>query len=192
MDSKENNDHSIYATVTIKEKLEPFARYDQYEDPMEEFLENNPGIASIDGGGTLMGKDGTIECIDIAFVLIDKENGVQKIINQLEKLGVPKGTTIQVDGEEPITFGVNDGIEIFFPREDLDKATDESCNINNIFDQINHELGENGRITSWSQTKTGTSLYAFGPSANKMKESIKNFLQTNPMGRLATVSTYIE
>ena len=60
------------------------------------------------------------------------------------------------------------------------------------FEEINNDLGKNGRITSWSQTKVGTSLYAFGPSAQTMKDSLENFLKTNPMGKVTKVTTYIE
>lgn len=183
---EEEKQEGIYATATFYEALDPLSRCDKYEDPLTDWFEANPGVGEVDGGGTMLSKDGGIACCDVTFVLYDV-NRVDDIVKQLEAMGAPRGSQLTY-GDKTVRFGLYEGMAITFPGDEVEKSNEGERNINYIFQKLNELLEGVGSIDSSKQTKEVTILYAYGKSYDAMKACVEDFLKNNPLGAFAELS----
>ena len=82
----------MFYTLQLNAKLQPFDRHD-LEDIIDEFL-SKEDLGETSGGGTLMSKEGEIEYCDIEISLNDTANAVEKLLQKLEDIGIPKGSKL--------------------------------------------------------------------------------------------------
>jgi len=102
---------SQFIYVKIPEQIEPIARGEKYEDPLDAFLKGK-GLGEVSGGGTMMSapdKDGKkkIEYVGLDVDLSDFNGGLPILKEELIRLGVPKGTVLEytrngVNHSEPV------------------------------------------------------------------------------------------
>lgn len=76
------------------EYIEPIARGDRYEDPLEAFLERND-LGELDGGGTQIGDVPKIEFVDVTFWIRDSDEAISAAVQEFERLGAPVGSQLQ-------------------------------------------------------------------------------------------------
>jgi len=167
----------------LNDKIMPMDRGDVYEDPLDEFLKSM-NYGEVTGGGTMQMENGEIEYCDLEICLnsaqIDDEM-IKQIINKLEELGAPKGSTLLVENtQEKIPFGINEGLAIYldginlsdevYKNSDSEAIANEICRLANIESDI---------IRYW-QGNTETALYFYDKSFEKINNSIEHFVKTNP------------
>ena len=172
-----------YLVASLNDKIMPMDRGDVYEDPLDEFLKSM-NYGEVTGGGTMQMENGEIEYCDLEICLnsaqIDDEM-IKQIINKLEELGAPKGSTLLVENtQEKIPFGINEGLAIYldginlsdevYKNSDSEAIANEICRLANIESDI---------IRYW-QGNTETALYFYDKSFEKMNSSIEDFVKTNP------------
>ena len=169
----------MFHTLQLNAKLQPFDRHD-LEDLIDEFLsEENLGNTS--GGGTLMSKEGEIEYCDIEIELNDTPNIVERLLQKLEEIGVPKGSKLY---NEDCSYEVGslEGLGLYINGTDLPEQVYETCDINIVFDSISETLKDVLVLTSYHEGNNDTALYFYVKgSFAEAKERIKDFVTSYPL-----------
>ena len=182
--NKQKVEESNFIVATLNDKIMPIDRGEIYEDPLDEILiaEN---IGEVSGGGTMQEKSGEISFCDVEIKLygteIDKTI-IKNIIEKLENFGAPKGSFLTIEKtQEKINFGKLEGIGIYLDGINLPKNVYEESDINFIITEI-HRLTETEYIVNrnW-ENETGTALYFYGESFEKMKTQIKDLVESYPL-----------
>ncbi len=172
-----------YIVATLNDKIMPIDRGEIYEDPLDGFLkEMNYG--EVTGGGTSQQESGEIECCDIEICLnseLADENMIKQIINKLEELGAPKGSTLFIEKtQEKIPFGVNEGLAIYLDGINLSDEVYKNSDSQAIANEIRRLANIESEVLRYWEGNTETALYFYSSSFDKINKSIETFVKTNP------------
>ena len=80
--------------VRIPEDLQPLARGDRYEDPLQDALAA-ADVGEVTGGGSQLGEGTSIENCGIDVVVRDRAQGLELICMEMRRLGAPRGTVVE-------------------------------------------------------------------------------------------------
>ena len=181
---KDKIEEPNFIVATLNDKIMPIDRGEIYEDTLDAILISK-NIGEVSGGGTMQEKSGEISFCDIEVKLngteVDKTI-INIIIEKLESFGAPKGSFLTIEKtQEKINFGKFEGIGIYLDGVNLPKKVYEECDINFVITEI-HRLTETEYLVNrnW-ENETGTALYFYGESFEKMKTQIKDFIENYPL-----------
>jgi hypothetical protein len=161
-------------------RLQPMDRA-TFETPLHGDLEKT-GLGQVTGGGTQMADEpaGIAYC-DVEFELTDvSEATLAWLINQLEKIGAPKGSKLHIDGKA-IPFGKHEGMGVFLDGINLPDEIYQTNDVDHVIDECNRLLGGKGGYRSYWQGSEETALYFYGPSFAQMKAAIASLLADYPL-----------
>ena len=173
-----------YVIARLNARVQPIDRGDFFEDPLGDILRAE-GIGDVTGGGTqLADEPAGIEFCDLE-ILLNKTTpeALALITEQLERLGVPKGSKLIVEAEEnrEILFGTQEGLAVFINGVDLPDEVYESCPFDEFVDEMNKLMGEHGAYKGHWNGSRETGVYCYGPSFEAMKAAIEPFVATYPL-----------
>jgi hypothetical protein len=175
--------HFVLARIT--EHVEPLERGERYEDPLTAFL-NEHGLGEVTGGGSQLNANGEIEFADVELELVNLDDAIPQLVQQLEAMGAPFGSSIQFaaeSGREPMPFGKYEQLTIYLDGTGLPPAVYESLD----FDRFYRELGEaagragNGQARSVWTGPTETAVHLAGPNANALEQVVTAMWNTAPI-----------
>jgi hypothetical protein len=174
--------------ATLNARIQPMHRHERYEDPLDAALKKY-NVGEISGGGTMQGAGGEIELCDVEIQVTNTSTETIALISQtLERLGAPKGSRLSVSGvEQPVPFGVNEGLAIYLNGTDLPDEIYAKCDSNVVYNALEDALGEAGGIHSWWQGPRETAFYLYGPSFDTMKKLILPFVDSYPLCQQARI-----
>nr|WP_314287707.1 hypothetical protein [uncultured Capnocytophaga sp.] len=169
----------MFYTLQLNAKLQPLDRGD-LDDLLDEFL-SEEDLGSTSGGGTLMSKEGEIEYCDIEIELKDTPYAVEKLLQKIEEIGVPKGSKLyNKDFSQEV--GVLEGLGLYINGTDLPEEVYETTDINVVFDTISEALKDILVVTSYYEGNKETALYFYvRGSFIEAKECIKDFIDSYPL-----------
>ncbi len=174
--------------VTLKARLLPLDRGEHFEDPLLDILEQRGCKAEITGGGTLMQAGGEPSICDIDLsVEGDATSALRLIIEALDGLGAPVGSTARVGDGEPVAFGTTEGLGIYLNGTDLPHDVYATSDVNELIAQLHDRLDAAGKMLSHWQGPTETALYFYGPSAQRMRELMADVLATYPLAQTCRI-----
>jgi len=100
-------------------------------DPLDQALERDDRGSSVVGGGTLVGDDHEVVSCDIEVSLAnDARKGMRIVIDALERLGAPAGSTARLDGGDPVAFGIMQGVGLYLNGTDLPDEVYATSDVN--------------------------------------------------------------
>ena len=175
--------HFVLARIT--EHVEPIERGERYEDPLADFLKEH-GLGEVTGGGSQLTEDGEIEFADVELELVNLDDAVTRVIQQLEAMGAPCGSSIQFaadSGREAIPFGKYEQLTIYLDGAGLPDEVYESLD----FDRLYRELGEavgreaGGQARSVWGGPTETGIHLAGPKADALEQVVDAMWPTVPV-----------
>jgi hypothetical protein len=175
--------------VTLNARLRPLDRGDHFEDPLLELLEEKVKELDVTGGGTQLDANREpANCdIDLAFS-DDPARTLRLVIETLEKLGAPVGSTARLGGgDEAVPFGSTEGIGVYLNGTDLPDEVYQNSDVNELIDRLGDSLGDRGSMYSYWEGPTETALYFYGPSADEMKRLMADVLGTHPLAQRCRV-----
>src|SRR5262245_58912132 len=180
---------TILAYAKLNARIMPLDRGDRYEDPLIEALAEN-GYGEVTGGGTGQSEHGEISYCGIDIDRRDVERGVPFSCEFLSARGAPRGSALEYEHnvervEAP--FGFMEGLAIYLNGTDLPDEVYQTCDVNELFDEINGLLGDRGEILGHWQGPRETALYIYGYSADEMKSLIAEPLANYPLCQKARV-----
>ena len=171
-----------FIVVTINARIQPMHRGEIYEDPLDEILSKS-SIGEVSGGGTLQSQSGEIEHCDVEIQVNSSSNeAIELIRSSLEKIGVPKGSKINVEASDSeIEFGTLEGLAIYLNGTDLDAEVYANSDSNHVYSELDRLTQGNGKVYSYWQGPTETAFYLYGTSYSKMKSQISELVNNYPL-----------
>ena len=85
---------STFVFVKVTESIQPVARGQKYEDPLDAALKQAM-LGEVTGGGSLLTKDRKIEWVGVDVELNNLMRGIPFLRTKLRELGAPKGSTLE-------------------------------------------------------------------------------------------------
>jgi hypothetical protein len=188
--AEESQNSGNYIVATINDKIMPIDRGDIYEDPLDDFLQEN-GIGEVCGGGTMQLESGEIEYCDIEISLNNDtliKSQIKLIIEKLESLGAPKGSKLLIEktGEE-IEFGIKEGLGIYLDGVNLDEEVYNNSDSNIVVSEIKRLTNDTSEALRFWEGQNETGLYFYSDSFENMKKSIQSFINEYPLCKGARV-----
>lgn len=182
--------YSHFVFAKIWEPIQPLARGERYDDPLQEALER-AGVGEVSGGGSQI--DQTLgvawACVDIELADLDALDLVKRV---LEEAGAPRGSELQyeVEGEPRVMpFGVTEGLAIFLDGIGLSDAVYAKCSCDELADQLEVALSHDpvGEIRGSWQGPEETALFVYGRDAEWMFSAVEPVLRAYPLCQNARV-----
>jgi hypothetical protein len=100
---------TTFVFVKVAESIQPIARGEKYEDPLDAALKAAK-LGEVTGGGSSLSKDKQIEWVGVDVELKDVMKGVPFLRRKLIELGAPKGSTLQYEfNGKQIEVAVHEG-----------------------------------------------------------------------------------
>jgi hypothetical protein len=180
--------HFVYAKMW--EAIQPIARGERYEDPLQAVLE--PGaLGEVSGGGSSIDKEHGIDYVGVDIDLASLES-LDLVRRVLEQAGAPKGSELQFErgGESHvITFGVTERVTIWLDGITLSDDVYERFSTDELAEQIEAAMAFDSTAEirgSW-QGPRETSIYIHGADAERLFRAIEPVLLANPACQNARV-----
>jgi len=176
--------------VTLNARLRPLDRGERFEDPLLELLEEKVKDIEVIGGGTLLDANREpANCdLDLSFT-DDPARTLRLVIETLEKLGAPVGSSAQFSDEDAakVMFGSTEGVGVYLNGTDLPDEVYRTSDINELIERLADALGDAGEMFSYWEGPTETALYYYGASAAVMRERMAAVLASHPLAQRCRV-----
>ena len=170
--------------ITINARLRPLDRGGRYENPLQSALDARLPGSKVTGAGTSLTADREPAFSDIDLDIEgDRATALQLAIATLEAAGAPKGSRARLDGDEPVTFGVTEGLAVYLNGTDLPAEVYATNDVNHLVAALLDSLGSEGQMQSYWQGPRETALYLYGPSASHMNHLIAGVLPRFPLAQ---------
>lgn len=175
----------LFVTAKMWEYIEPIARGQRYEDPLDAFLIRN-GLGELDGGGTQLGDSPGIEYVDVTFILKDSHAALEQAAAELGRLGAPVGSELQFTQngrQNAIPFGTTECLAVFLDGVGLPPEIYKSSDVNVTVKTLSQALADQslGEFRSHWRGNSETALFFNGASADKMKTAMMPVLLSDPL-----------
>lgn len=172
--------------VHLNARLQPVHRH-RVEDLLQVTLQQRAPGFHVDGGGTLLSKDGEPLACDIEAEAEDQHaspaEAVAATIELLTAHGAPRGSYAVLDHGERVAFGSTDGLGLYLNGTDLPADVYATSTPDELTSLLSDRLRHEGSIVSYWQGPAETALYIYGPSASCMSELISDVLATYPLAQ---------
>lgn len=185
-----NEKNPEFIVVTLNDKIQPIDRGDYYEDPLDEYIQQNQ-IGEVTGGGTMQAENGEIEFVDIEIQLnegIEPKDVASKIIEFVNNISAPKNSKLRIENtKEEILFGEKEGLAIYLDVQNLEPEVYENSDVNFVVSEVKKLIGDKTEIVRFWEFPGKTALYFYGNSFVEMNEQIKNFISEYPLCKNAEI-----
>jgi len=169
----------------LHEHLEPMARGERYEDPLQATLEA-AGIGRVTGGGSQLNQAGGIDFADIEIELANLDAALATTVATLEQAGAPVGSEILQDGAVLRRFGTMQCLAIFLDGVSLPDDVYANLDFDDAVMQLGNAAGVDSYHGFW-QGPQETGLFFFGTDAEAMFARAERVLAVLPIGQNARV-----
>jgi hypothetical protein len=180
-----------FVVATLWEYIEPLARGDRYEDPLNEVLEAQ-NLGEICGGGTQLSDKCGIEFVDIEIEVNDLKSGLAVAKETLEAQGAPKGSVFRFTEQgvqKTLDFGVTECLAVFLDGIGLPASVYKASDINILAALFNDFLSkdQSGEIRSCWVGPNETAIFLFGADAEKIHAALEPVLNSYPLCQNARI-----
>jgi hypothetical protein len=181
----------VDVVAQLWEHIEPYARGDRYEDPLQKYLVAE-GIGVVTGGGTQLRQDGSIEFVNVDLSIRNIGQNVPKVAAELTRLGAPKGSELryEIDGiEQVLPFGRLECVAVFLDGVNLPTHVYQNADVNELISRLNAAVMENGLgefRTHWHGPRE-TGIFFYGDDAAAMHRALLPVLEPEPLCQNARI-----
>jgi hypothetical protein len=169
------------------EHIEPIARGDRYEDPLQATLEKT-GIGRVTGGGSQLDELGGITYADVEIELANTGEALRIVAETLEAAGAPQGSELIQPSDSRVLreFGKLQCLAIYLDGTSLPDEVYATLDLRAVVAAIGAAAGDNSYRGS-SQGPENVGLFFFGPDAEAMFTRVEPILRRLPIGQNARV-----
>ncbi|MGZ2259228.1 hypothetical protein [Roseobacter sp. A03A-229] len=179
---EETPQEGVFIVAQLNAKLGPMERFDHFEEPLQEILQER-GIGEVTGGGTmLLGDHAGIDYCDLEILVREVSPDVLQTLRVgLETLGAPKGSLLKTDGRDDMPFGTTEGLGLFLNGTDLPDEVYATSDVNEVIDSCDRLMEGIGAFRGHWDGPTETGLFFYGQSYEAMKSVIMDFTDAYPL-----------
>jgi hypothetical protein len=180
-----NSSHLVLARVY--EHIEPIARGDRYEDPLQAVLEK-ADAGRVTGGGSQLNEHGGIAYADLELELANIDDALRIVAEALEELGAPQGSELILPSQDRVLreFGRQQCVAVFLDGIGLPDDVYANLDFDAMVGELGRAAGDNSFRGTW-QGSQETGLFFFGLDAEAMFSRMEGVLQRLPIGQNARV-----
>ena len=174
---------AFFVVARLNARVQPLARGDYFEDPLQDALEE-AGAGEVTGGGTqLADEPAGIAFCDLEISLPKySDDAINLIQRRLSELGAPKGSKLIIESTcKEIPFGAAEGLALFLNGTDLPDEVYEKSDVNHVVEEGDRLLGDAGEMRGHWQGSQETALSFYGASYEQMKTAIDPFVASYPL-----------
>lgn len=169
-------------TARLNDKCQPAHRA-RYEDRLDDLLKQK-GVGNVQDGGSQLDENGEVAYCEITIALTTLEPGsLQFIIDELEKLGAPKGSKLLAGGGSEVPFGENEGLAFYFDNVGLPREVYATNDINDVLERFAAAIDGVGAMHSFMNGARETAVYIYGPSFESIKAALSPIVEQHPLCR---------
>lgn len=171
--------------VTLNARLQP-CELGQFEDTLIE-QGRKVNLPNLSGGFTQMGNNGEVESCELNFEVDNiSDETIDLIINTLEEIGVPQGSTVYYENEEQaweISFGNLEGVALYLNGRDLPKKVYKNHSLEEVHDLLEEKLAESkhGKIMGVWQGSRESAVYVYGKIYTEIEKIVQDVAGQNPL-----------
>lgn len=170
--------------VRLNARLPSVQRGDRYEDPLAYWLEDRFPGSRVTGGGTLRSREGEpLVCGIDAEVVGDPDAVEDAVVEYLEALGAPRGSTVALTGRAPRELGTVEGVGVYLARHGLPEEVYAEHDVNEFLDALNDAVDGFGVLQAFWEGQEWTAVYVYGPSALALTEIVAPLLADHPLAQ---------
>ena len=174
-------------TARLNDKCQPVHRAKLYEDPLDKLLKEK-GIGSVQDGGTQLDANREVAYCEINIALRTLEAGtLQIVVDELERLGAPKGSKLLIGAGSEVAVGKNEGLAFYFDNVGLPPEVYATNDINDVLERFVEAIDGVGAIHSFMNGARETAVYIYGPSFETMKAAVSPLVDRHPLCKGARI-----
>jgi hypothetical protein len=169
------------------EHVEPIDRGNRYEDPLHAVLEQ-ANLGRVTGGGSQLSESGSIDYADVEIELANLDGALQVVAQALEEAGAPQGSELIQASDEKVLreFGRHQCLAILLDGTSLPDEVYADLDFDAVIGELGAAAGDDS-FHGFAQGNEETSLFFFGPDAERMFERVEPILRRLPIGQNARV-----
>jgi hypothetical protein len=177
-------------TARLWEPIQPIARGERYEDPLQAALQK-AGLGEVDGGGSQLAANGEVSFAEVAIYLADLDGAVQLTKDTLESAGAPEGSELIFAPEAaraPLAIGRLQSLALYLDGTSLPEHVYAELDFDGVLADIEQVLGQASPALhdTWMGPEE-TGLYFFGSDAEDMFKRTEATLRRIPVCQNARV-----
>src|SRR5262245_39731545 len=158
-------------TARLWEPIQPIARGERYEDPLDAALKK-AGLGEVDGGGSQLAANGEVSFAELAIYLADLDGALQLTKDSLESAGAPEGSELIFAPEAaraPLAFGRLQSLALYLDGVSLPDEVYSGLDFDKVVSEIEQALAQASPALhdTWMGAEE-TALYFFGSDAEEM------------------------
>lgn len=177
-------DDTTTLEVRLNARLPSVQRGDRYEDPLAYWLEDRFPGSRVTGGGTLRSREGEpLVCGIDAEVVGDPDAIEDAVVEYLEALGAPRGSTVALTGRAPRDLGAIEGVGLYLDRHGLPQEVYAEHDVNEFLDTLNDAVDGFGVLQAFWEGPEWTAVYVYGPSAQAITDIIAPLVADHPLAQ---------
>ena len=174
--------HSVLAHIV--EHVEPIKCCQRYEHPLGAHLAVH-GIGRVVRGRSQLSETGAIEFVDIEVELADLEGAVQTVVEKLEQLGAPFGSSIRFgpdNNRSPVPFGKREQLALYLDTTRVPDAFYDALDSNAWYEQL-AEVAKHagGEARSVWPGPVETAIYFIVDEADALADTLQLLGDTVPI-----------
>ena len=192
------NMSEMYYTLQLNAKVQPLDRWDIFEDPISEVLEEM-NLWWVDGWWSLLDWQWGVAHCEVEIYLKDKsEESRKKLLEVLEKFPIPKDSFLQYfpskesDDMIEIPVGNTECLCLSMNWFELADEVYENNDINKVIDGLIENFDKKDKNLFqyfWYATREKyTDLYFYGTSFEEMKKVVEEYIPTCPLCEKSIIS----
>ena len=171
-------------TARLWEPIQPVARGERYEDPLQEVLQK-AGLGEVDGGGCQLSETGEVTFAEVAIYLADLDDALRLTRDTLEAAGAPEGSEFifMPEAARPaMPFGRLQSIALYLDGISLPDQVYQELDFDAVVAEIEAALAQPGPALhdTWTGNEE-TGLYFFVPSAEEAFARAEPTLRRTPI-----------
>ena len=177
-------DDTTTLEVRLNARLPSVQRGDRYEDPLAYWLEDRFPGSRVTGGGTLRSREGEpLVCGIDAEVVGDPDAIEDAVVEYLEALGAPRGSTVALTVRAPRDLGAIEGVGLYLDRHGLPQEVYAEHDVNEFLDTLNDAVDGFGVLQAFWEGPEWTAVYVYGPSAQAITDIIAPLVADHPLAQ---------
>ena len=165
--------------LNLNARFQPMHRF-ELEDALDKIMEQLD-LGEVCGGGTLLEPNKEVKSCDIEIDCADDKETIDKLVDIIETVGVPKGSRLLLSENGEIPVGRLEGLALYLNGTELPAEVYQNNDINQVIDKAEELLSELGGLYSWWEGPEETALYFYGDSYEKMLAALTPLIEEEPL-----------